>query len=697
MEESTNSLQLLETPIQTSQVPAPPLRVVILTALQLEYQAVRTHLADLQEETHSSGTVYERGKFIRGDGRVVEVGIVEIGAGNTGTAFEAERAIRHFDPKAILFVGIAGGLKDVRIGDVVVATKVYGYHSGKAKRQFEARPDVRNTTYRMEQRARAEAKKDNWLKRIGIPELEVVPLVRVAPIAAGEKVIASTRSSVVRFLKQHYGDAVAVEMEGRGFLEATHANQHVEALIVRGVSDLIEDKQATDRLGSQEVAARNAAAFAFEIVSKLDLTQKHAEPEPTHSAIAVAGNQPPAEVQPRTVVVDAMGGGDFTNINDAISSGTAERISVRPGLYKGPIVLERPLELVGEGLPGEIVLQSRDVPALTFRANIGRVHNIACRQLGKASPACIAIDQGRLELEGCDVSGEGQCAILIRGASDPFLRWNIVHDTEGAGIVITDSARGIMESNKITNTRQAGIEMLNGASPVVRKNKVYDGLSAGIFVHDGGLGSIEANEVFGNSSGIYIRGANPTVRGNVIHDNLDVGVEIKQAASVVVSGNRIVGNSAEIRLSKAKATIRRNRIGKSGHGIIATNQCPLVLIEDNEIFEIGYSAVYVSDKSRAVVRKNQIHECNFVGVRIDEKSECSIEDNRINGGTTGIMIGEGDVEVRRNRITGCSQHAISAEKGSSGFIEDNSFSESVFKADGAQVHILRNRQLKKSN
>jgi nucleoside phosphorylase len=244
---------------------------VILTAIPVEYMAVRTHITDLREEMHPQGTIYERGKFVTNT-TSWEVGIVEVGAGNASAGVEAERAIAYFNPSVILFVGVAGGIKDVAIGDVVAATKVYGYESGKAKQKFQPRPDVGLSTYSLIQRSRAESKKSDWLQRLTSAP-ESTPRVFVAPIAAGEKVIASSKSNVFKFIQLNYGDAVAVEMEGRGLLQAAHANHQVSALVIRGISDLIDGKSEADASGSQEMAARNASAFAFEILAKLQIEE----------------------------------------------------------------------------------------------------------------------------------------------------------------------------------------------------------------------------------------------------------------------------------------------------------------------------------------------------------------------------------------------------------------------------------------
>src|SRR5207248_2537207 len=120
-----------------------------------------------------------------------------------------------------------GGIKDVVLGDVVAATDVFGFHSGKAGDTFTPRADVGKSSYALVQRAQAEAQSGDWRARRR--DGEGGPTVVVAPIAAGKQVVASTRSETYQFIRAHYDQAVAVEMEGRGFLEALNANQKVGA------------------------------------------------------------------------------------------------------------------------------------------------------------------------------------------------------------------------------------------------------------------------------------------------------------------------------------------------------------------------------------------------------------------------------------------------------------------------------------
>src|SRR5713226_1219723 len=141
---------------------------IVLTALSAEFKAARAHLTGLHTVEHPSGTIYEMGEFSSG-GQHWTVAIVQTGPGNVRAAIEAERAIARFNPSHVFFVGVAGGIKDVKLGDVVAASKVYGYESGKAGEEFRTRTDIGESSYDLVQRAMTVARDDKWQHRLFDP------------------------------------------------------------------------------------------------------------------------------------------------------------------------------------------------------------------------------------------------------------------------------------------------------------------------------------------------------------------------------------------------------------------------------------------------------------------------------------------------------------------------------------------------
>jgi hypothetical protein len=124
-----------------------------------------------------------------------------------------------------------------------------------------------SAAHELEQRARILRQSEDWKKRLDPAINHQNARVFVEPIVAGEKVVGSKRSATAKLIKKHYSDAVAVEMEGRGFLEGVHISHPVRGCVVRGISDLLSGKTNADRAGSQRIAADAASAVAFEMLS----------------------------------------------------------------------------------------------------------------------------------------------------------------------------------------------------------------------------------------------------------------------------------------------------------------------------------------------------------------------------------------------------------------------------------------------
>ena len=250
------------------------MRAVILTAIPVEYAAVRKHLKELRKRKHQ-GSIYEEGIFESEYG-TWEVLIVEVGAGNPVAGIETERALSFYSPQVAFFVGVAGGLKkELKLGDIVVGDTIFGYEMGKiTDGGFFPRPKTGGSDYHLVQHAQYEGRFTDWMSQLkGYEGTLPNPLPKVYPknvIVSGEKVVASNRGEVYAYLNTCYSQAYAVEMEGIGFLVAVKMNQAVRGLVIRGISDMLSNKTASDEGGSQEAASAFASAFAFQILSKLE-------------------------------------------------------------------------------------------------------------------------------------------------------------------------------------------------------------------------------------------------------------------------------------------------------------------------------------------------------------------------------------------------------------------------------------------
>ncbi|MEU3643997.1 5'-methylthioadenosine/S-adenosylhomocysteine nucleosidase [Lentzea sp. NPDC034063] len=284
--------------------------VVVLTALETEYIAVRDLIESPTTYRHATGTHFAVGAI---RGRAGRVALALVGAGNQSAAVLTERAIAEFRPRAVFFAGIAGALHDdLALGTVIVGTKVYGHHGGYEESSgFGARPQAWDADHELEQIARVISRDDTWYG--GRPD---APTVLFRPIAAGEVVLNSRETPTAQQLRLHYADAAAIELESAGTAKAAHLNR-APFLTIRAISDKADGhKHETDGRGWQSIAARNAAAFTIAVAAHLLASTP---PRPSPRAITWSGLNRPLDVDWRT---------DLTGTRSAVERCAVETLIV---------------------------------------------------------------------------------------------------------------------------------------------------------------------------------------------------------------------------------------------------------------------------------------------------------------------------------------------------------------------------------
>ena len=252
---------------------------------------------------------------------------------------------------------------------------------------------------------------------------------------------------------------------------------------------------------------------------------------------------PGHDAEPPRLVVDQSGHGHHRTIGEAIRASVVPGtlITVKPGIYREALVLDRDVEIVGE---------ATDTDALTVTADRASVRNLTVRAVGSGDTSgAVWVQQGRVVIEGCDLtSAIGEVVSITGKDSAPVIRDCQIRDGKSHGVYVYEQGQGTIEKCVISGNALAGVQIKTGGNPVIRDCEIRDGKQCGVRVYEQGQGTIEQCVISGNTfSGVAIKtGGNPVVRDCEIRDGKRSGVYVFEQGQgtiekCVISGNALSG------------------------------------------------------------------------------------------------------------------------------------------------------------
>ncbi|HEY66040.1 MAG TPA: hypothetical protein G4O02_15870 [Caldilineae bacterium] len=150
------------------------------------------------------------------------------------------------------------------------------------------------------------------------------------------------------------------------------------------------------------------------------------------------------------VIVSAQGAGDYDSIAAALRSASpGTRIVVHPGYYTGGLVIDRAVEIFGDGPAAEIVVESVNAPCVQIQTDQALIRGLTLRsrvELRGSKYYAVEITQGRPELEDCDIASDSLACVAVHGAAaEPIIRRCRIHDGQGFGVSAYEHAGAILE------------------------------------------------------------------------------------------------------------------------------------------------------------------------------------------------------------------------------------------------------------
>ncbi|MCA1638645.1 MAG: right-handed parallel beta-helix repeat-containing protein [Acidobacteria bacterium] len=351
------------------------------------------------------------------------------------------------------------------------------------------------------------------------------------------------------------------------------------------------------------------------------------------------------------------GNGDFTTIGEALRSAAPNtRLIIRPGLYNESIVIDKNMEIVGDGEPQEIVIVSANASCIQMQTEKVFVHGLTLRGSGaRYGRAFFAIDvpRGELILENCDVVSDSLSCVAVHGVNaNPFIKNCRIHDGADSGIYFFDNACGQIENCDIYRNTNVGVAITNGANPTIKNCRIFEGKNGGVVAwQNGAAGLIEDCKIFGHRlANIGISEyANPTFRRCEIYGSRDAGVFVQQNGYGKLEECDIYGNEdAEVAVSTSGNTVLRRCVIHDGNnsGVVVRDKGG-ALVESCNIYDNRDAGVSILSESVVAVRRCNIHRNGTVAVKVKGKSAVSVEDSDLRGNRIATWESEHGVVIER--------------------------------------------------
>lgn len=288
-------------------------------------------------------------------------------------------------------------------------------------------------------------------------------------------------------------------------------------------------------------------------------------------------------------LVDARGGveADCTTIQAALAAASdGDRITVKPGVYRGYLAVSKSVNIQGSGSsPDEVELTHNGPQTVTVAGGRAVLGNLTVANTGGAGAWVVLATKGRLSLErvkmrasgngirvidsefaasdsdlsglralylegatrasilGTALSGREAALTATGGGVKVRLKGGFVRDSAGIGIEASQFARISLEETAVTGNLGAGVSVRSGADFKAADARFANNRDCALRI-DGGFASLENVKVERNRCGIGLVGRATVDVNNSVFSELSLGalaVKPGMEDAVVVRGTGNTG------------------------------------------------------------------------------------------------------------------------------------------------------------
>lgn len=314
-------------------------------------------------------------------------------------------------------------------------------------------------------------------------------------------------------------------------------------------------------------------------------------------------------------------------------------ISVKSGIYREHVMMNKSLSLIGENQTTTII-------------DGGRVGSV------------VTLDAGNVSLIGFTVQNSGL---------------NYPPYGNDCGLLLDHSVGGNISSNIFVDNR-IGVYLFFSGQNHLENNVVYSNIESGIWLWHSGRNTLRRNTLFNNTYGFGVFGNSFEKFDNSI--DLTNNVEGKPIYYVVGGVNEVFDDGESISalylINCVNITVRNLNLTGNGQGVFCYNVTQS-RIQNLTASRNNYGVDLLSSHNNTV--SNNYCENNWVGIRLESSNTNTVTNNTLVAGEKGISLYEADSNRVEGNTIRNSVFGIRLSTSHSNRIYRNNFIQNIAQAD----------------
>ncbi|MFC7432209.1 MULTISPECIES: AAA family ATPase [unclassified Agrococcus] len=389
--------------------------------------------------------------------------------------------------------------------------------------------------------------------------------------------------------------------------------------------------------------------------------------------------------QERSVLTVAADNPDcHQSIASAVASANdGDVISIRPGVYRESVTIDRAVSLSGVGDAGEVRIEGTGGPAVRSAAVEVRVSGVTIARA--EGDVAVDVESGALSLDDCTIEASTEVALVVRAEAQLSMHDTSVANDVGAGVLVYEGGRTEMSGGRLHDVATTAL-VVRGPSAAHLVDAAIASAQGGLLVADGGQLTIVRGTIgaIANAAITVEGGASLDATGTVVADSDGIGLLVTSGGSATLAdvtmrhlgGQGVVGMAdASIELSgvgihdgathalhlieRARLTGETCELRGAGHDAVVVAGSASLTLADSTIQRPGGTGVTVSDEATAALTNVRIVEPEGEGAVARDAARLVLEGGSVRGGRHGVAWEDSSTgALRRTRVVDVAGEAV---------------------------------------